>query len=90
MSNSQQQFDVYELLLKNIDIVIDYIKRMCNHYSNDNILKYLRRFVADETSLALDEICVIINEDIPHNHKDPLRLFFNEELYLDESQERYH
>ena len=90
MATEQQRFDVYELLLKDMDMVIDYISKFCKVYNNKNILKWLRRFVADETDLSLEDICVIINEQIPHDHKDPLRLFFDEGLYVEKPEEYYH
>ena len=85
MINLQNKYDIYEFLINNMDVAIDYIDKMCKVYDSPTILKYLRKFVADEFDLPLDEICEIISEDIQFDHKDPLRVFFNKELYNDES-----
>lgn len=85
METSQLKYDIYERLLSDIDYVCMYIKKTDIAVTNDSIIKGLREFIYYDMGLQWDIICAIIDKHIESDHTDPLRIYFNKELYNESS-----
>lgn len=92
MNNLKQiEYDVYETLLKDLEAVTVFVKKDCKELDNANILKSIRTFIYEKMGLKWEDICVILNEEIIYDHKNPLRVYFNKELYFESiNQDKLH
>lgn len=81
METSQDRYDIYEMILKNLEDAINYIKSKESDLSSESIVLHLREFVFLNMSLKWETVCVIIDNDIEHDYKDPLRILFIKETY---------
>lgn len=92
----QIKYDIYEKLLKDMDKVILYINKATNNMENKEpglsfkglIIRHLRSFIKEEMmQFDWEDICVIIDETILLDSSNPLRIYGNIFLYIDDETE---